>query len=482
VASVRRNGRGFTLVEVLIVVSVIGLVMVALSAAFVVIVRTSPTNQQRADDSRALLSLTRWLPDDVSSTYTFPYDVTPTGPNGFTVDGSDPQCRPAAPPDEVSLLNLRWSETSTTYFVDYFWVREGSTADGLEQGRIVRFSCFGTSAGPTSSVESLSMSTELSELPGVPAWPVTVTPICPESLQDPSVTDPCGAANTITGGVTFTVSVWDDDGQARDILELVSVSKNVQGPPVGSSTGSGSGLEPGFNEPPVAGELYVEMYAGSSERFDLPVYDYDGTLDRLVITTDVDPVTLAGWAADPSVNDVNPYVDITVPVGTLVGSYEIPYDVQDRDGGAGSEFASPPGLITVTVIDSGTPADPIVNLPIPPPPPCVTAFDTPGATPNPVELKRANNNPNNDVNVLDEDVDIDITRSGACDPLVLRFVPDPEVGTQFFEEFSNSLEVTIRKNEYVWRVGDRLLELYEVKSGGNSVLRDTLILTVERAS
>ena len=491
-----RNSHGFTLVEVLIVMSVIGLIMTALSAAFVVIVRSNPTNEQRADDTRALLSLTRWLPDDVASTYTYSYDVTPTAANGFTVDGSDPQCRSAAPPAEVSLLNLRWHETSTTYFVDYFWVRDGSVVDGLEQGRIMRFSCYGTSSGPTSSVETLTMSVVLSEVPAVPAWPVDVAPVCPRSLQNPDDVPPqgdpndpsydpafdlCSIPNAIPGGVMFDVSLWNsDNGVARDLLELVAVSKNVQGPPVGTSTGTGSGVGPGFNEPPVAGDLSVEMYADTSEIFDLPVYDYDGTLDRLVVTTDVTLLIPLGWAAEPTTNNIDPHVEITVPVGAALGPHQIPYVVQDRDGGDGHESAT--ATITVTVIEPpDTPDPPVVNLPIPPPPPCIADFASPGAVPNPVELKKANNNPSNDVNVLNDNVDLEITRSGACDPLVVRFIPDSETGVEYFQAFLNSLETTIRKNDYVWRVGDRVLALYELKDGPD-VLHDTLTLTVVPAS
>ena len=89
---------------------------------------------------------------------------------------------------------------------------------------------------------------------------------------------------TIVGGVTFSVQVYDDEtSSVRDILELVAVSKNVQGPELGSSPGGGTGIAPN-QEKPVAFELHVDMHADTTTTFDLPVYDYDGTLDRLVIT------------------------------------------------------------------------------------------------------------------------------------------------------------------------------------------------------
>ena len=467
-----RQRDGFTLVEVIVVVSILGLIAAAIAATFTVIVRTSPSNEERADDARALLNLTRWLPDDVASTYTYPYFVTPDRPNGFIADGSEPRCQVGSV-DRVPLLNLSWSESATTYFVDYFWVRNGSQIDGRERGRIVRFSCFGTlAAGATSATEAQNMSDVLSELPG-DVVPVVVTPIEPPFLND--------ATSSIVGGVSFAVSVWDDqESQVRDILELEAVSKNVQGAELDAASGGGSGIFPNL-EPPVASDLIVEMHADTIVVFDLPVYDYDGTLDRLVISTSV-PTDPIGWEATPTIESADPQVSITAPFDAVIGiDYVIDYTVADRDGGAGS--LSDDGIITVRIVDpASTPADPVEVLPPPPPPPCTVAFDEPGALdPNPVELKKANNNPTNDVNTLDDSVSVEITRSGACDALVLRFTPDPLAGVTEFETFDNSTQVTIAKNRYQWRVGTHVLELVELKPTGN-VLHDTAALTVDYAS
>src|SRR5215211_2390797 len=63
-----RTDRGFTLPELLIVVVLLGLVVSVIGAAFVVIIRTSPSVDARDDDSRSLLGLVNYLPGDVSST------------------------------------------------------------------------------------------------------------------------------------------------------------------------------------------------------------------------------------------------------------------------------------------------------------------------------------------------------------------------------------------------------------------------------
>jgi prepilin-type N-terminal cleavage/methylation domain-containing protein len=473
VGNEHRRAAGFTLIETLVVVTILGFISVAIAAAFTVIVRTSPANENRADDSRALLNLTRWLPDDIASTYAAPYDVTPTRPNGFTTDGSSPKCQTVAalPSGGESLLNLSWTENSTTYFVDYFWVRNGQAVDGRGQGRIMRYSCFGTlTAGSTSATEEMQMTDRLGELPGG-IVPVEVTPVEPPFLNSGS--------SSIVGGVNFAVKVLDDESNfIRDILQLTAVSKNIQGPDLDVAGGSGSGIAPN-QEPPVASDLLLEMHAGTTEIFDLPVYDYDGTLDRLVVTPDNSNVP--AWSLTTTLNSLDPQITIQVPLGQPIDTYTIPYEVADRDGGVGSLSAT--GTITVTIIDPGVePADPVEVLPPPPPPPCLTEFDDPGAAdPNPVKLKKANNNPNNEVNSLNDSVTISITRSGACDPLVIRFVPDPANGFEEFEAFSNSTDLTIAKNKYQWRVGDRPVQLIEVRSAGD-VIHDSLTLTVSSSS
>ena len=63
---VRRSG-GFTLVEMLIVVTILGVVMTTLAAVFSVIVRTTPSTEARADDARSLQGLVTWLPQDIDA-------------------------------------------------------------------------------------------------------------------------------------------------------------------------------------------------------------------------------------------------------------------------------------------------------------------------------------------------------------------------------------------------------------------------------
>jgi prepilin-type N-terminal cleavage/methylation domain-containing protein len=498
------HSRGFTLVEVLVVVSLFGLIATVISAAFVVIARTNPQNEERAADARALLNLSRWLPDDVASTYTYPYFVSPAHQNGFTADGSNPTCvDPGALPNGgESLLNLRWYESSTTYYVDYVWTRTGDVVDGRYRGEVARFSCFAPTSGSPGPAERARMSPSLSELPG-DTPPVDVCQLTPLYLNDPNDPEYDAAAMSapdcdmdddhwIVGGVTFTVQVFDDQtSSVRDTLNLVAVSKNVQGPELGSAGGGGSGVTPN-QEAPVAYELLVEMHPGTTETFDLPVFDYDGTLDRLVISpvnpdaTPHDPAAgWNGWVVVPTVNEPDPKMTVTAPETAGVDTAtEFTYDVQDRNGLEDSQTADPPGMIRVTVRAAESPLAPPEEIPPPPqPPPCETEFAAGGgAAPNPVALKRPSGpNPDNEVGKLNDDVDVTIVRAGACAPLVLRFIPDPSTGLTEYASFDNSLEVTIRKTEYTWRVGAHVLELVEQIDGG-PVVRDWVNLEVVQSS
>jgi prepilin-type N-terminal cleavage/methylation domain-containing protein len=474
-----RVGRdqGFTLTELIVVIAMIGFVAVAIGASFSVIVRTSPANEDRADDSRSLLNLTRWLPGDVASTYSFSYLSVPSRANGFTADGSAPMCTTpgALPGGSESLLNLQWGESANTYFVDYWWVRTGRVVGGVEQGQIERFSCFGSGSIPTSSTETLRMSTEMSELPS-PApdpVPVVVTPVYPGYLNDPAVSPP-----TIVGGVQFTVQVYEN-GQVRDILSLEARSKNIQGPPLGTTTGGGPGMEPNA-EAPLASDLVVEMRPDSTETFDLPVYDYDGTLDRLVIEPDITSLP-TGWDVVVPANSPDPQVTVLVPLdadteldadGT---EYVIPFLVSDRNKEAG--YLTDNGTITVRVINDTNVqlAPPLEVLPPPPPPPCTAAIEF--IEPNPVNLRKPpGNNPNNEIGALDDAVEITISRSGSCAPLVVTFQPDQNVATQYVATFNNSLTVTIQRNTYNWRIGPHAITL-----SAPSTLQtfNTVTLTVE---
>ena len=162
--------RGFTLTEVLIVVTLMGLLSAAIAAVFTVVVRTLPPTEARADDARSLLGISTWLPADVSS--------TPEKPEATAGGNWDKESRPTG--CDVSgagnigenVLWLSWSESlggsPNTYRSSYRLV------DGDETARLVRVSCVN---GGTATVINVTAGLPLfvmDPVTSLPTNPVTV--------------------------------------------------------------------------------------------------------------------------------------------------------------------------------------------------------------------------------------------------------------------------------------------------------------------
>lgn len=138
-----RRDDGLTLVELLVVVSLIGLVMFVIAAAFTTIVRVAPNTMYRIDDARSTRGLHTWLTRDISSTPPHVYD-TATG-TGY-VDGSYPSPGAAgvpgadvcAPPGGTHVLFMAWSDRGVSYRAQY--TIEGDAGSGF---RVVRTICGG---------------------------------------------------------------------------------------------------------------------------------------------------------------------------------------------------------------------------------------------------------------------------------------------------------------------------------------------------
>jgi prepilin-type N-terminal cleavage/methylation domain-containing protein len=123
-----RRERGFTLVEVLIVISMIGVLSAGLAAVFSVVVRTTPDAEQRITDARSLKGLVTWIPQDM--------DATP--PGGFDDSNAAWPCSGAAPADSHNVIAMSWSEKgdiTTRYHASYRY--ELSNAEWV----IARYAC-----------------------------------------------------------------------------------------------------------------------------------------------------------------------------------------------------------------------------------------------------------------------------------------------------------------------------------------------------
>ncbi len=133
-----RPDGGFTLVELVVVISLVGLVTTVLAAAIVVSLRTTPSTADRLDDARATRALATWLSHDTTSAPRFLPEQTQ---GGIDLAATANDCGG----DGTNLLHLQWTENSfvkTTHVANYRFVVAGG------EGLIRRYSCSAVDAGP----------------------------------------------------------------------------------------------------------------------------------------------------------------------------------------------------------------------------------------------------------------------------------------------------------------------------------------------
>ncbi|MEO7397542.1 MAG: prepilin-type N-terminal cleavage/methylation domain-containing protein, partial [Ilumatobacteraceae bacterium] len=138
-----RRDRGFTLVEVLIVIVVVGLISAVITNIFSVIVRTTPQAEARADDSRSLLGLSTWLPADLSSTpHTLCSDPPGCSSAASSWDRTPSRSSGCAGADSgVNLLRLSWTESFGTVATTSTYVANYRYANTSGKWRIERSAC-----------------------------------------------------------------------------------------------------------------------------------------------------------------------------------------------------------------------------------------------------------------------------------------------------------------------------------------------------
>ena len=166
---------GFTLIEVLIVVMMIGIITTALAAVVTVVIRTAPPTDVRAEDARSVQGLVTWLPQDV--------DAAP--PGGFNRDHGYWPCGGAAPANSHNILTAEWSESTGAdwqYAASYRYELAGLS------WRMARYTCDDGGTGTMSSAERINLTSEL------PAW---------NSSTPPARVSMCRSA--VTAGATCPV-------------------------------------------------------------------------------------------------------------------------------------------------------------------------------------------------------------------------------------------------------------------------------------
>jgi hypothetical protein len=118
-----RQDRGFSFVEILVNIVILGFLSVGLAQTFSIVTRTLPQAEAQTSDARSLMGLSIWLPEDLSSTPSALDDGT--GPGGLDPDVSAATgCAGTSP--GTNLLRARWTETvgesSVEYIASYRYV------------------------------------------------------------------------------------------------------------------------------------------------------------------------------------------------------------------------------------------------------------------------------------------------------------------------------------------------------------------------
>jgi prepilin-type N-terminal cleavage/methylation domain-containing protein len=113
-ASHRRDA-GLTLVELIVVVTLVGMVAAVIGAAFVTILRTTPSTQYRIDDARSTRGLQTYLARDVASTP--PQEIVSVAdldPGGFAISSTSlavvDNC---GQPTADTFLHMTWVDASS---------------------------------------------------------------------------------------------------------------------------------------------------------------------------------------------------------------------------------------------------------------------------------------------------------------------------------------------------------------------------------
>lgn len=143
---------GFTLVELLLSMVVLGVIVSSIALAFGVIVRTTPNTEVRIDDARSTRGLATWLAQDTTSTPRFEPEQTQ---GGFDLSSSRNDCGGSG----SNVLHLSWVEDGLfhrSYVANYRFVIDGDDA------RVVRYTCWRTgTSGAFGSTESINLTSGL---------------------------------------------------------------------------------------------------------------------------------------------------------------------------------------------------------------------------------------------------------------------------------------------------------------------------------
>jgi prepilin-type N-terminal cleavage/methylation domain-containing protein len=314
-----RNRRrdGFTLVELLIVVVIMGTLMSVLSAVIITALRTTPPTQARVDDARGLQGLVTWLPQDV--------DATP--PDGFDRSPSAWPCAAPAPTTSYNLLAMKWTETTATsasFAASYRYEQSGGA------WTIVRYYC--AVGGPGSR---LNLTSELQP------WNGTVPP---------AKTVLCGVVVNASDGGACPAPYGDTDyapTPVRSLKLIVSIAGGdnvvIDAAPKNPDETLADDPDAAGNQPPTVsnGFITLDVPRNSTTVIDLgpllgTISDPDGPLDAISVAIDpIEPFPSNVLVSASTAYTATTQFELTVTAGAAAGTGTTPLIliVSDDRGG-----------------------------------------------------------------------------------------------------------------------------------------------------
>jgi len=290
---------GFTLVEILVVISMMALLATVMAATVTVVLRTAPTSEVRADDARSLQGLVTWIPEDV--------DAAP--PGGFDTATTAWPCAGPAPANSHNVLSISWTErtgVTNNYAATYRYEFNGS------DWHMTRYACNDEATGTMAVGRSHNLTSAM------PAWnnlsPPAFVTMCAAKVD---IDGQCPAGSEIAGNTSpdvrsLKLNLVSEDGT---VSTIDAAPKNPD-EDLADDPGASTNATPTLSQ----SDYVLEMYAGDTVTIDLGTThnpsDADGdTLSVAIDSSEPMPPGITASTADPL--DVTITADVGLAPGTI---------------------------------------------------------------------------------------------------------------------------------------------------------------------